>query len=243
MPVLVSFLAMRILLVEDDSVLREVMKRSLEMAGHRVDAASNVQDAKHLWEIQPFDAVLLDLNLPAQASLTQRNVVEAANGLVLLREARARGDSTPVMVLTARNRTEERIAGLDAGADDYLGKPFDLAEVEARLRALVRRSRGTEDTVVLGQLELDRRARRFAIAGKLLDLPAREFEVLWELMTPPGHVVNKRSLSDKLSGFDESLGDNALEAFISRLRKKLQGSGAAIRTLRGIGYLLEAESL
>lgn len=234
---------MRILLVEDDSVLREVMKRSLEMAGHRVDAASNVQDAKHLWEIQPFDAVLLDLNLPAQTSLTQRNVVEAANGLVLLREARSRGDSTPVMVLTARNRTEERIAGLDAGADDYLGKPFDLAEVEARLRALVRRSRGTEDTVVLGQLELDRRARRFAIAGKLLDLPAREFEVLWELMTPPGHVVNKRSLSDKLSGFDESLGDNALEAFISRLRKKLQGSGAAIRTLRGIGYLLEAESL
>lgn len=242
LPVLVSFLAMRILLVEDDSVLREVMKRSFEMAGHRVDAASNVQDAKHLWKIQPFDAVLLDLNLPAQASLMQRNLVEAANGLVLLREARARGDSTPVLVLTARNRTEERIAGLDAGADDYLGKPFDLAEVEARLRALVRRSRGTEDMVVLGDLELDRRARRFSIAGKLFDLPAREFEVLWELMTPPGHVVNKRSLSDKLSGFDESLGDNALEAFISRLRKKLQGSGAAIRTLRGIGYLLEAES-
>src|SRR5690606_5227776 len=111
--------------------------------------------------------------------------------------------------------------------------PFDLAEVEARLRALVRRAQGTEDQVQLGRLKLDRKARRFAIAGRqVLDLPAREFEVLWELMSPPGRTVSKRALSDKLSGFDEALGDNALEAFISRLRKKLQGSGAGIRTLR-----------
>jgi DNA-binding response OmpR family regulator len=158
-----------------------------------------------------------------------------------LRQARARGDRTPVLVLTARGRTEERIAGLDAGADDYLGKPFDLAEVEARLRALVRRAKGTEDIVLLGQLKLDRKARRFSTAGGPLDLPAREFEVLWELMSPPGRTVSKRALSDKLSSFDESLGDNALEAFISRLRKKLLGTGASIRTLRGIGYLLEAE--
>ncbi|MNS59693.1 Transcriptional regulatory protein tctD [compost metagenome] len=113
--------------------------------------------------------------------------------------------------------------------------------MEARLRALVRRAKGTEDIVVLGQLKLDRKARRFAVANAPLDLPAREFEVLWELMSPPGRTVSKRALSDKLSGFDESLGDNALEAFISRLRKKLLGSGAGIRTLRGIGYLLEAE--
>ena len=229
---------MRILLVEDDEVLRGVMLRSLGDAGHRVDVAANVEDADHLWRVQTFDAVLLDLNLPATSSPTSG----LASGLAALRQARARGDRTPVLVLTARDRTDERIAGLDAGADDYLGKPFDLAEVEARLRALVRRAQGTEDIALLGQLRLDRRARRFAVGGVPLDLPAREFEVLWELMSPPGRTVSKRELSDKLSTFDESLGDNALEAFISRLRKKLAASGAAIRTLRGIGYLMEAET-
>ncbi|MDN8612230.1 response regulator transcription factor [Variovorax ginsengisoli] len=229
---------MRILLVEDDEVLRGVMLRSLGDAGHRVDVAANVEDADHLWRVQTFDAVLLDLNLPATSSPTSG----LASGLAALRQARARGDRTPVLVLTARDRTDERIAGLDAGADDYLGKPFDLAEVEARLRALVRRAQGTDDIALLGQLRLDRRARRFAVGGVPLDLPAREFEVLWELMSPPGRTVSKRELSDKLSTFDESLGDNALEAFISRLRKKLVASGAAIRTLRGIGYLMEAET-
>ncbi|MBL0919844.1 MAG: response regulator transcription factor [Hydrogenophaga sp.] len=226
---------MRILLVEDDAVLREVIARSLEDAGHRVDLATNVQEAGHLWRVQPFDAVLLDLNLPLQP----RSGSPMGNGLAVLREARSRGDRTPVLVLTARNRTEERIAGLDSGADDYLGKPFDLAEVEARLRALVRRAIGSDDMAQLGELRLDRRARQFSVADAPLDLPAREFEVLWELMSPPGRAVSKRELSDKLSGFDEALGDNALEAFISRLRKKLAGSGTAIRTLRGIGYRLE----
>jgi two-component system, OmpR family, response regulator len=226
---------MRILLVEDDAVLRGVMLRSFGDAGHRVDVATNAEDADHLWRVQRFDAVLLDLSLPATASATSG----LGSGLTVLRHARARGDRTPVLVLTARGRTEERIAGLDAGADDYLGKPFDLAEVEARLRALVRRAQGTDDISILGQLKLDRKARRFAVASAPLDLPAREFEVLWELMSPPGRTVSKRALSDKLSTFDDALGDNALEAFISRLRKKLAGSGAAIRTLRGIGYLME----
>ncbi|RYY87169.1 MAG: response regulator transcription factor, partial [Comamonadaceae bacterium] len=179
---------------------------------------------------------------PVRARQARAGRRQRGSGLSVLRAARLRGDRTPVLVLTARNRTEERIAGLDAGADDYLGKPFDLSEVEARLRALVRRATGTEDVSRLGQLLLDRRARRFTVADEPLDLPAREFEVLWELMSPPGHAVSKRTLSDKLSGFDASLGDNALEAFISRLRKKLAGSGAAIRTLRGIGYLLEPEA-
>ena len=229
---------MRILLIEDDAVLCDVMLRSLRDASHRVDVANNVEDADHLWRVQSFDAVLLDLNLPASSSPTSG----LASGLQVLRQARGRGDRTPVLVLTARDRTDERIAGLDAGADDYLGKPFDLAEVEARLRALVRRAQGTDDVSTLGQLRLDRKARRFGVAGVPLDLPAREFEVLWELMSPPGRTVSKRELSDKLSSFDESLGANALEAFISRLRKKLAGSGASIRTLRGIGYLLEAEA-
>ena len=218
---------MRILLVEDDAVLRGVMLRSLSDAGHRVDIASSLIEARHWWRVQTYDSVLLDLNLPG------------GSGLTLLREARARGDRTPVLVLTARSRLEERIAGLDAGADDYMGKPFDLAEVEARLRALVRRSQGTDDRVERGALLLDRKARRFYLLSQPWDLPAREFEVLWELMTPPGRVVSKRVLSDKLSETDEALGDNALEAFISRLRKKLLGSGVGIRTLRGIGYVLE----
>jgi DNA-binding response OmpR family regulator len=226
---------MRILLVEDDAVLREMMLRSLQDVGHRVDVARTLDEARHYWRVQPFDAVLLDLNLP----VSEPPQAGMGNGLTVLREARARGDRTPVLVLTARNRTEERIAGLDAGADDYLGKPFELAEVEARLRALVRRAHDTDDRFEIGRLVLDRKARRFSLGPTLLDLPAREFEVLWELMTPPGRVVSKRLLSDKLSGFDEALGDNALEAFISRLRKKLVGSGAGIRTLRGLGYVLE----
>ncbi len=229
---------MRILVVEDDAVLRGVMLRSLTDAGHRVDAAASVVEAHHFWCVQPFDAVLLDLNLPYDAAPDS----PVGSGLAVLRAARARGDRTPVLVLTARDRTEDRIAGLDAGADDYLGKPFELAEVEARLRALARRTQGTDDRTVAGALVLDRRARRFTLHGAPLELPAREFEVLWELMTPPGRVVSKRNLSEKLSGFDDTLGNNALEAFISRLRKKLADSGAGIRTLRGLGYMLEAQS-
>jgi DNA-binding response OmpR family regulator len=228
---------MRILLVEDDQVLCQVMLRSLQEAGHRVDMADNLSDAAHLWLVQPFDAVLLDLNLP-QGPDPRSGL---GSGLTILRQARARGDATPVLVLTARNRTDERIAGLNAGADDYLGKPFDLAEVEARLRALVRRSQATQDDVRVGRLTLDRHLRLFILEGQSLELPAREFEVLWELMTPAGRVCSKRELALKLSEWDGVLADNALEAFISRLRKKLAGSGAQIRTLRGLGYVLEAQ--
>jgi len=226
---------MRILLVEDDVVLSEVMSLSLTQAGHRVDVALHLKDAQHFWAVQAFDVVLLDLNLPTDDGPNAKQT----SALTLLREARARGDRTPVLVLTARNRTEERVAGLDSGADDYLGKPFDLAEVEARLRALARRALGTDDETRLGHLTLDRKARRLSLNGQLLELPTREFEVLWELMTPVGRVVSKHQLSQKLSSFDELLAPNALEAFISRLRKKLTGSGAHIRTLRGLGYLLE----
>ena len=221
---------MRFLIVEDDSVLRDVLTRSLSEAGHRVDAAATCAEAESFWALQPYDAVVLDLNLPD------------GSGLTALRNARRRGDATPVLVLTARNRTDERIAGLDAGADDYVGKPFELSEVEARLRALVRRSQGGKDRIEVGQLALDCSMRRFFVANMPLDLPAREFEVLWELTSKPGRVISKRLLSDKLSSFDDALGDNALEAFISRLRRKLQGSGATIRTLRGLGYLLEVET-
>jgi two-component system OmpR family response regulator len=226
---------MRILLVEDDPVLQAVVQRSLCDGGHRVDAASDLATAAHWWRVQPFDAVLLDLNLPLDA----RAGSGLGNGLTLLREMRARGDRTPVLVLTARNRTDERIAGLDAGADDYLGKPFELAEVEARLRALVRRSQGSDDLVQLGRLQLDRSARQVLVDGQALLLPAREYEVLCELLSPPGRTVSKKDLAEKLSDLSDTLADNALEAFISRLRKKLLGSGASIRTLRGLGYRVE----
>ena len=221
---------MRFLIVEDDAVLRNVLSRSLADAGHRIDAAATRAEADSFLLVQPYDAVVLDLNLPD------------GSGLTTLKEARRRGNTTPVLVLTARDRTEDLIAGLDAGADDYVGKPFELAELEARLRSLVRRSQGGSDRVEVGRLALDRTARRFYIGEIPLDLPAREFEVLWELAARPGRVVSKRLLSDKLSGFDDALGDNALEAFISRLRRKLQGSGATIKTLRGLGYLLETET-
>jgi two-component system, OmpR family, response regulator len=229
---------MRILLVEDDAVLSHAMARSLERAGHRIDLARSVDEADHWWRVQVFDAVLLDLNLP----LSSHERSGLGSGLTALRAARARGDCTPVLVLTSRDRTEERIAGLDAGADDYLGKPFDLGEVEARLRALVRRASGTGDRVEVGRLVLDRRARRLFLAGEALTLPAREFEVLCELMTPPGRVVSKRDLSRRLSEVDGVLRDNALEAFVSRLRRKLSGAGAVIRTLRGLGYVLEEDA-
>jgi DNA-binding response OmpR family regulator len=228
---------MRILLIEDDVVLRDVMVRSLRDAGHRVDVAGTLEEADQLWQMPGFDAVLLDLNLP-HSSHPRSGL---GSGLTALKSARARGDRTPVLVLTARNRTDERIAGLNAGADDYIGKPFDLAEVEARLRAIVRRTMGTHDKVQVGGLALDRQNRRFSVHGQSLELPAREFEVLWELMTPAGRVVSKREMAEKLSDLEDYLGDNALEAFISRLRKKLVGSGVQIRTLRGLGYLLEAE--
>ena len=220
---------MRILLVEDDPSLLDVMQSSLAQLGHRVEAASTLAHARHWWRVQAFDAVLLDLNLPD------------GSGLTALREARARGDKTPVIVLTARNRTDERIAGLDAGADDYVGKPFELAEVEARLRALVRRAVGTDDVVTIGRLRLDRRARRIFVDDVDWALPAREFEVLVELLSPLGRVVSKRMMSDKLSSTDEALGDNALESFISRLRKRLVGTGAAIVTVRGLGYRVQEE--
>jgi two-component system, OmpR family, response regulator len=232
---------MRILLIEDDSVLRDVVQASLTASGHRVDAAATARDAAQLWLVQAYDAVLLDLNLPD------------GSGLDVLREARARGDATPVLVLTARNRTEERIAGLDAGADDYLGKPFELLEIEARLRALARRAGSGGERPQVGRLVLDRRSRRFSLqpaadshdttlTPEFIDLPAREYEVLEELISPPGRVVNKRQMAQKLSSFEDLLADNSLEAFISRLRRRLLGSGATIRTLRGLGYVLEAEA-
>lgn len=228
---------MRVLLIEDDQVLQTIMLKSLEDAGHRVDTASHIEQANHFLHVQDYDTLLLDLNLPLRAGHDS----PMGSGLSVLRDLRAKGNLTPVLVLTARNRTEERIAGLDAGADDYLGKPIDLAELEARLRALARRNSKTNDIQRVGELCLDRKQRKVFIKNAEVIFPAREYEVLSQLMSPPGKTVSKKEMSSKLSDFDDVLGDNALETFISRLRKKIQGCGVTIRTLRGLGYLLEEE--
>ena len=224
---------MRILLVEDDPVLQAVVQRSLTDSGHRVEAAGDLATAAHWWRVQPFDAVLLDLNLP----LHDRPGSGMGSGLTLLREARGRGDKTPVMVLTARNRTDERIAGLDAGADDYLGKPFELAEVEARLRALVRRSKGQAQAVLeYGELQLFPASQQVTYRGEPVKLTPHEYKLLQELITQSGRVLSRDQLQQSLYGWDEGAESNAVEVHIHHLRKKFFPE--LIRNIRGVGYIV-----
>lgn len=177
-----------------------------------------------------YDAMLLDLGLPRR------------EGLEVLRNLRKRGATLPVMILTARDTVEDRVRGLDAGADDYLLKPFALDELFARLRALMRRAHGVADTQVhLGRLTFDSVKRQAHIGETPLVLSAREVEVLEILLSHAGRVTAKEAIADRLTGWDEGVGDNAVEVYVHRLRRKLEGSGVVIRTLRGLGYLLEAE--
>ena len=222
----------RVLVVEDESAIAELIAINLRHHGMLpMLAADGVAAQKHIDDVLP-DVILLDWMLPGQS------------GIELARRWRAdpRTKTTPILMLTARGDEPDKIAGLDAGADDYLGKPFDLAELSARLRALVRRRQGSIDRVVVAGLCFDRSQRRVYLNDVELLLPAREFDVLSELLSPPGRTVSKKDLADKLSDFADVLTDNALEAFISRLRKKLLGSGASIRTLRGLGYRVEEET-
>jgi two-component system OmpR family response regulator len=164
------------------------------------------------------------------------------DGTEVLRRLRQRGGKTPVLVLTARDAMEDRVSGLDLGADDYMTKPFNLVELEARVRALIRRGQlGSNAAMVCGKLEFDPAARRAHCGETSLDLSAREVGVLEILMLRQGKVVNKEQIMEALCNWDEDLGDNAIEVYIHRLRKKLESSGARIRTIRGLGYLLEAE--
>jgi DNA-binding response OmpR family regulator len=220
----------KILVVDDDARIRDLLRRYLTQEGFEVILAEDGKALNRLMLRETADLIVLDLMMPGE------------DGLSICRRLRAANDRTPIIMLTAKGEDVDRIVGLEVGADDYLGKPFNLGEVEARLRALARRAAGSDDQVNVGKLSLDRQARRFQLDGQPLKLPAREFDVLWELMTPAGRVCSKRDLSAKLSDFDDLLADNALEAFISRLRKKLAGSGAQIRTLRGLGYVLEPEA-
>ena len=222
---------MRLLLVEDDQPLATGLVEALRHAGYSVDWMNNGLDGETALLTQNFDAVVLDLNLPGR------------DGFEVLRRLRARGSAVPVLILSARDDTVDRVRGLDLGADDYLVKPFELSELEARLRALIRRGQGiSSNLVAIGRLNLDIAARRASIGGDQLDLTAREFATLQVLVMRAGQVVSKSQLADSLCDWDQVMTPNAIDIQIHRLRKKLETADVSIRTLRGFGYLLEAGS-
>jgi two-component system response regulator TctD len=218
---------MRILIVEDNPHLLRTLTLALAQ-GHVVDAVPDGAQADAVLRTERYDVIVLDLGLPRM------------DGLEVLRRLRTRGDRTAVLVLTASGDTDDRVRGLDSGADDYLAKPFELTELEARLRALHRRSLGhASPALQVGRLVYDSIARSFRVDGERLALPPREHQVLEQLITRAGQPLRKRQLADAVSTLDEALNEEALEIYVHRLRRKLAGSGAVIHTLRGLGYVLE----
>lgn len=219
---------MRILLVEDHALLGDGVKTGLSQAGFGVDWVMDGIAAHLALNGGRYAAVVLDLGLPR------------LSGLDLLRRIRAEGDKTPVLILTARDAIEDRIKGLDSGADDYMVKPFDLHELAARLRALTRRSGGEAAPVLrVGDVELDPAAHRARYKGAPVDLPAREFAVLHAFMLNAGRVLTRAQLSERLYAWGEEIESNAIDVHIHHLRRKL--SPELIRTVRGVGYLMPRE--
>lgn len=217
---------MKILLTEDSADLAEAIATSLQRAGHAVTVAENGEWAAALLARERFDLVALDLNLPGRS------------GVALLREMRARKDRTPVLIITARGAVDDRISLLDLGADDFLVKPFDLRELEARVRALLRRPMGMGASAeAYGDLLFDTGSRQASVAGRQLDLGRREFRLLEILLADAGRLVSKARLIDRLFSPDDEVAPNAVELYISRLRKKLGPSQVEIATLRGEGYV------
>jgi two-component system response regulator QseB len=216
---------MRVLLVEDDGMIAQGLQTALRQAGFAVDWMRDGGSAAAALKTSAFDVMLLDLGLPHR------------DGIDVLRELRKRGDKTPVIILTARDEIQHRIAGLDAGADDYVVKPFDLDEVMARMRSVLRRATGRGDsTIQHGDLRLDLAARTIERNGAPVSLSAHEYAVLESLLQRPGAVLSRSQLEDRLYGWDEQIGSNAVEVYIHGLRRKL-GSDV-IRTLRGVGYFV-----
>ncbi|HEV7310728.1 response regulator transcription factor [Ensifer sp.] len=219
---------MRILLVEDNQDLAEGLSAILRGSGYAVDVVSDGASAHAVAATETFDLVILDLNLPEM------------DGLDVLRAMRARQNRAAVLILTARGAPEEKIKGLDLGADDYMIKPFDVGELEARVRVLLRRQAGLRaSTVSYGNVSLDLNTRSFSSGGTPIEIPARELGLLELLFMRAGKVVAKDAIMQSLTGFDDDLSPNAIEQYVSRLRKRLAPHGLTVRTARGIGYYLD----
>lgn len=217
---------MKILLVEDDNFLSHGLQMALQETGHAVELSKDGAEADLLLAASTYDLVVLDLELPHM------------DGLEVLQRLRKRGHATPVLILTAREGVKNRVQGLDLGANDYLTKPFELAELEARIRALLRKEHwGNQTEIVHGNLRFDPGGRRVYVDEESIDLSVREITVLELLLKRAGRVVNKDQLLDELASQEFELTYNALEIVMHRLRKKLEHSQLSIRTLRGLGYV------
>jgi two-component system OmpR family response regulator len=222
---------MRILIAEDDAVLTDGLSRSLRAAGYAVDAVASGGDADSALAAQTYDLVILDIGLPK------------LSGLDVLKRLRARNSTVPVLILTAADSVEQRVKGLDLGADDYMAKPFALSELEARARALTRRAAGTAQTVLKhGPLTFDQVGHVAYINDQALELSARELGLLEILLQRSGRMLSKEQLVDHLCSWGEEVSNNAIEVYVHRLRKKLEVSGLRIVTVRGLGYYLERPS-
>jgi len=222
---------MRLLLVEDDRMIGEGLRAALRLEGHAVDWVRDIAAARATLASERFDLVLLDLGLPATPG------GEPGDGLALLREQRARKDATPVIVLTARDAAGDRVKGLDSGADDYLVKPFELDELNARIRAVMRRHGGRAEPVLAHQgVTLDPSTRQVTKDGQPVILSAREFAVLEALMQRPGAVLSRAQLEDRLYGWGDAVESNAVSVYVLQLRRKLGQD--FIRNMRGVGYFL-----
>jgi DNA-binding response OmpR family regulator len=217
-------------LVEDDPSLARGLSATLRASGYAVDIASDGEAAWQMASDEPYALITLDLGLPEMP------------GLEVLRKIRAAGNKVPVLILTARDALEDRLVGLNSGADDYMLKPFEPSELEARIRALLRRASGEADSVLtIGRLTIDTARATVAIDGRAVELRRREWAVLERLAARVGKVVDKDRLSAEVFGYDEAVAPNAIEVYVARLRRKLEPDGPRIRTIRGLGYVLDAQ--
>ena len=227
---------MQLLLVEDDPTMQATLHRALTRRGMEVTAVGDGRAALSQWTALQPDAVILDLTLPG------------LDGLQVLQHARSRGLRTPVLILTARGTVGDRVMGLNAGADDYLPKPFDLDELEARLRALVRRSADpavsplAPSTVQIGAIRYDKDSGALYFHGEVMELTPRELALMHALLAQPGHAVTKERLYELVFPGQLDVQYEAIEVVVYRLRKKLAGTGLTLMTLRGLGYLLRADT-
>ena len=216
-----------VMVVDDEPAVRAALERALRIERYDVRLAGDGAEALALLADRSPDAIVLDVAMPE------------IDGLEVCRRLRAAGDRTPVLMLTARDAVDDRVAGLDAGADDYLVKPFALAELEARIRALIRRSHGHDRNVLVhGMLAFDTAARAASVGGEVLDLSARELGILELLLLRSGRVIGKEQFVEHLCGFDDDVTANAIEVYVHRLRRKLDPVGIHVQTVRGLGYFL-----